>query len=368
MVRRRGSAGSQETGQRDVFDGLSDPPPIWSGSDPGSAQVPGPTMSPLFTPSAGDAAADPISRIGMAEMPDDSLTSTTVVTEDEPVPSLTGSLSAFGLAEILFLLAGATHTGELRVAGDSVDGLVWFDHGALAGAKAGKAVTVGDAIFQLARVDSGWFSFSPGPPPPTSEPHSAVATIVDEVRFRLEEWKELEASVPLDAIAALQPEPPGQDVQLRAEQWPVLAAIGKGDQTVASVLDTLGMDQVVGLRAIRELSAAGLVDLLAPSVPSAAYSTDTSEPVGFAPVEEFASTAVEADEFEFAEESDIPMATDTSDTADTSDTSDIVDADLDGSEALTGLAEVTVMPPPIADDPWMRVGTAPGAAEDGGVA
>lgn len=361
MARRRGSVSSQAPAQRGAFDALADQPPTWSGgaTDPASAQVPGPTMSPSSIPPERDAAADSISRIGMAETPADSLTSTTIVARRERVPSLTGSLSVFGLAEILFLLAGATHTGELRVTGDSVDGLVWFDHGALAGAEAGKAVTVADAIFQLARVDSGWFSFSPGPPPPTSGPNTAVATVMDEVRFRLEEWKELEASVPLDAVTALRPEPPCQDVQLRADQWPVLAAIGKGGQTVASVLDAVCGDPVVGLRAIRELNAAGLVDLLAPGVTSAPSSADAFEAQGFTPAEEFAPAAVDADEFERGDQSEIPVTPNTMGTPDT---------DLDGSDALDGLAEVTVMPPPIADDPWMRVGTAPDAAEDDGVA
>ncbi len=360
MVRRRGSTSSQGPAQSGVFDGSPDGSSVWSGSatDAASAQVPGPTMSPLFGASASEAAADSISRIRVAEMPVDSPASSAVLTEQEPVPSLTGSLSAFGLAEILFLLAGATHTGELRVAGDSVDGLVWFDHGALAGAKAGKAVTVADAVFLLARIDSGWFSFSPGPPPPTSGPNTAVATVVDEVRFRLEEWKELEASIPLDAVAALQPEPPGQDVQLRADQWPVLAAIGKGGQTVASVLDTVGVDPVVGLRAIRELNASGLVELLAPSVSSASSSADAFEFQGFTPEEEFAPPVIEADEFEFADES-VAIEPDAVVTE---------SADSIRSESPTGLAEVTIMPPPIADDPWMRVGAGHGADESDGVA
>jgi hypothetical protein len=311
-------------------------------------------MSPLFRASASEVSADTISRIGVDELRVDPPTQTLVVTEQEPVPSLTGSLSAFGLAEILFLLAGATHTGELRIAGDSVDGLVWFDHGALAGARAGKAVTVADAVFQLARIDSGWFSFSPGPLPPTSGPNTAVASVVDEVRFRLEEWKELEASIPLDAVAALQPEPPGQDVQLRSDQWPILAAIGRGGQTVASVLDTVGVDPVVGLRSIRELNLAGLVELT-PSA-SASSSAAAFEFGGFTPEVEFTPPAVEADEIELADESEIPFAHD----AVVTESADPVD-----SESPTGLAEVTVMPPPIADDPWMRVGTATVDENDG---
>lgn len=381
MVRRRGSASSQVQAQHGAGDVFSEQTAFRSdGADPAVAQVPGPTMSPAFTRSAGEAVADAMSRIGKAEGTSVDVPTASTATEDEPAPLLAGSLAAFGLADILFLLAGVTHTGELRVSGDSMDGLVWFDHGELAGAEAGSTATVADAIFQLACMESGWFSFSPGPLPPTSGPNIAVATVVDEVRPRLEEWKELEAAVPLDAVAALRPEPPGGDVQLRAAQWPLLAAIGKGGQTVESVLDVVDLDLIGGLRAIRELHAVGLVDLIAPPSSSPADGLEsrglTPDPEltpvveltpveGFAPIEELPppvdptlqpSPAADVDQFELADQSEVPLG------------SDWATEDAVGDELPTDLAEVTVMPPPIADDPWMRVGTVRGADEDGGVA
>ena len=80
----------------------------------------------------------------------------------------------------------------------------------------------------------------------------------------MDEWRELQEAVPLEAVVTLCPNPPGEDVQIRSDQWRVLTTIGNSGHTVKSVLDMIGGDQIVGLRTLRDLYTAGLIELGGP--------------------------------------------------------------------------------------------------------
>ena len=88
-----------------------------------------------------------------------------------------------------------------------------------------------------------------------------VGAVLDEVRPQVEEWREIREVVPLDSVVSLSPTPPGDDVQIRGDQWRVLTTIGNGGHSVKSVLDAIGGDQITGLRTLRDLSQAGLIVL-----------------------------------------------------------------------------------------------------------
>jgi hypothetical protein len=219
---------------------------------------------------------------------------------------------------------------------------------------------MGQAVFELACATDGWFYFTDGLTSSSGQPTVPVAAVLNEVRPQVEEWRELQQVVPLEATVSLSPSPPGQDVQIRADQWKVLTTVGTGGSSVKEVIDLIDSDQIVGLRTLRDLQAAGLI-VLGPSA---------------APPEDHL-----AESYRLATE-DIPVATSIPapppamtlvdelrvDEAPAPPAHDPVGAEGSG---FGSLAEVAIMPPPIAGDPWSTVveaSTAGGTGGDNGVA
>jgi hypothetical protein len=274
--------------------------------------------------------------------------------------SLVGSLSVFPISDVLSMLASTVQTGELQVVGDSVDGRVSLEGGQLLSAEVGTTSTLGQAIFDLARVNQGSFYFTAGPVSAEGQSPVPVASVLDQVRPQVEEWQEILAVVPLDSPVALCPDPPGQDVQIRSDQWRVLTTIGNGESTVGSVLEIIGGDQIVGLRALRDLHAAGLIDL--DGVPLDRSEDGPATAVGSAPVDSTEVTADDTSGPSFGEPSqeNLPGVLPPPPSA-------VSEAGAPAEEDPSTLADVTMMPPPIAGDPWASDFTST-AAEDNGVA
>jgi len=214
--------------------------------------------------------------------------------------SLQGSLDTFALPDVLVLLASTKKSGELHVAGSRVAGLghhpdtegrLWFDAGGLVGHDVGQALEPSDAVFELLRLAQGTFSFLAGTPS-GGGPRVEIEGILGEAQARLEEWREIEAVVPsLDAWLQLCPEPPLAHVSMRGEQWRLVVAVGAGG-AVGGVLGQLGLAELPGCRAVKELVEAGLVNLVAqapgplpsfwkdvePTTTSAAFDEPAREP------------------------------------------------------------------------------------------
>lgn len=272
-----------------------------------------------------------------------------VVEEDtttRPVDaSLVGSLSVFSLSDVLSLLASTDQTGELEVVGESVEGRLWLDSGELSDAQVGAATTIGQAVFELACAVEGWFSYTAGVVSSSGQPTAPVEAVLDEVRPQVEEWREIRDVVPLESVVTLSPTSPGQDVQIRGDQWQVLTTVGTNGLSVRDVLDQIGGEQIVVLRTLRDLHAAGLIVLRAPEGPPdgalprpVAVVTDL-DPVTALPTPPFGSPR----EDEAGTPDGVPPPPSTESPAASRE---------DGQD---GLAEVTVMPPPIAGDPWTPV-------------
>jgi len=190
--------------------------------------------------------------------------------------SLQGSLDTFALLDVLLLLASTQKSGELHVAGSravalarhpDTEGRLWFDTGGLVGHDVGRAVEPADAVFELLRLNQGTFSFLAGTPS-GGGPRVEVEGILAEAQARLAEWREIEAVVPsLDAWLQLAAEPPMAHVSMRAEQWRLVVAIASGCP-VGAVLGHLGLDELPGCRAVKELVEAGLVVLTTQPTPA----------------------------------------------------------------------------------------------------
>ena len=165
----------------------------------------------------------------------------------------------------------------------------------------------------------------------------------------MDEWRELQKAVPArGGRSPCAPIRPGQDVQIRSDQWRVLTTIGNSGHTVKSVLDMIGGDQIGGLRTLRDLHAAGLIELDGPA--DRAGGADRSQGL-HAPNGAAADEDVDGADGQTAAAP--PVEVDASDTV--------------TGETFGGLAEVAMMPPPIAGDPWAPKAS-PSTSEDDGAA
>jgi Domain of unknown function (DUF4388) len=279
--------------------------------------------------------------------------------------SLVGSLSSFPLADVLLLLASTAQSGELQVASEEVadegvHGKVWLAQGELSNAEVGSTPTIGQAVFELACVTEGWFSFTAGQLSSSGQPTAPVAAVLAEVRPRVDEWRKICALIPLEGTVRLAPNPPNQEVRIRSDQWRVLTTVGTTGQPVRSVLDQIGGEQIVSLRTLRDLHGEGLIvvstgddpigesSVPAADTPSASPLAAAADSGGWTPPDGRASGSASptAARFEPAgtgtegHHSEVPGET----PSHTSEHSD--------GPRFNGLADVAMMPPPITRDPW----------------
>jgi len=174
--------------------------------------------------------------------------------------SLVGAMAVFPLNDILSLLAATGQTGELQVVGPGVDGHLWIDGKDLVGATLDGAKTITQAVFEMILLDEGWFYFTSDQAPPAGKvQHQSVSSVIAEVVPQVQEWRDLLKRVPLDSKISMARTTPGPEIQIRADQWHVLTAVGTNGRTVRSVVEEMEADSVVTVRLLRELADSGLV-------------------------------------------------------------------------------------------------------------
>jgi hypothetical protein len=198
-----------------------------------------------------------------------------------PTASLVGALSVFPLNDVLGLLSETTQRGELQVVGQGVDGHLWIDGKSLVGSVLEGTGTITQAVFELMLLEEGWFYFTSDQAPPiSSNKQQSVSSVISEVVPQVQEWRDLLSRVPLTAEVRMAASTPSAEVQIRADQWKILTAVGTTGRTVASIVDELDEDSVVTVRLLRELVDSGLVAIT--DTDSAPVPTSTSyapEPV-----------------------------------------------------------------------------------------
>ncbi len=240
---------------------------------------------------------------------------------------LVGSLATFALPSVLTLAAVSGVHGRLAVTANGVDGHLWMEGGDLTGFLAGDAATLTEAVFDLALVTDGWFSFFPGGEPPTPAGRRPVAEVLAEVEPQVAEWHDLICRVSLDGLVHLSPTAPGAEVQIRADQWHVLTTISTTGSRVRDVLDAMGSEYVVALRLVCELLDCGLIETVEATSAHDHMPGGASMPAG-APA---AATA-------FPGASWVPPRTET--------------APATNGQPVPP-SEVEVLPPPVPSDPWV---------------
>jgi hypothetical protein len=281
------------------------------------------------------------------------MTTQTTASGHETEAVLVGSLAAFALPDVLTLAAASGAHGRLAITAPGVDGHLWMEAGDLTGFLAGDAATLTEAVFDLALVTEGWFSFFPGGESPAPAGRCPVADVLAEVEPQVAEWHDLTGRVSLDGLVHLSPTAPGAEVQIRADQWHVLTTISTTGSRVRDVLDAMGSDYVVALRLVCELLDSGLIETvhLAPPhdhIPGAA------------------SMAASAAATAFPGASWVPPRSDA-----TAGPGPVGSAAAAGGQVSNGQpvppSEVEVIPPPASADHWVPppLGHEPLAAHNG---
>jgi len=183
-------------------------------------------------------------------------------TDEVPTASLVGAVAVFPLDDVLGLLAETGQRGELQIVGQGVDGHLWIDTKDLVGSSVEGTNSLTQAVFQLMLLNEGWFYFTSEQAPPAGHTErKSVNSVINEVGPQVQEWRDLLKRVPLTATASMAASTPGPEVQIRADQWRVLATLGTAGRTVNSVIDDIDEDSVVTLRLLRELVESGLAVL-----------------------------------------------------------------------------------------------------------
>jgi hypothetical protein len=178
--------------------------------------------------------------------------------------SLEGTLETIALPDVLALLSVTAKTGELRIEATGGMGSVWFDAGGIAGFDVGNQRTAVDALFALLRLKEGSFKFHTGTRPVNAIPPQDVNPLLEEAEDRLSQWPGIAAAVPsLDCELFLQDSVDGT-VMLRPDQWQLVAAVG-GGHAVADVLESRGLAEFEGCRAVKELVDLRLVRVVTPA-------------------------------------------------------------------------------------------------------
>lgn len=181
--------------------------------------------------------------------------------------ALHGTLATFPLTDVLRLLTTTSQSGRLQVQAEVARGMemgtVWMGKGAVVTADSSRIVDApaDEALADLLRWPEGAFAFTADEPPRSHESvHDTEQLIVNAERL-VEEWNALQAAVPsLDHRVALADALPGDEVELDADVWAWLVAVG-GGCTVRELAVALGLTELGVLRVMHSLLDLGIATL-----------------------------------------------------------------------------------------------------------
>ncbi|HLG66817.1 MAG TPA: DUF4388 domain-containing protein [Acidimicrobiales bacterium] len=189
--------------------------------------------------------------------------------------TLSGSLESFSFFEVLELLGRKARAGHLRVTGPEADRALWVDGGDLLDVEGTGERAV---LLELACLEQGEFTFTTAAVPEGC-PRRPIATVLADLEPHVEEWRSLTARLPSDATVRMAPFPPAASVEVRADQWSLLALAATG-RTVREVVEASPAPALETLRTLRELADAQLVTVARPvtSAPSPSPSSHEVPP------------------------------------------------------------------------------------------
>lgn len=179
--------------------------------------------------------------------------------------ALQGDLKSFALPDVLRLLAGASKSGHLEVAGSAGTGEVVLCLGTIASAAttlAPRAVEPSDVLYELLRLEDGSFAFDEGDVDDSGWEAEVDATIATAEAL-VDEWVAIESVVPsMEAWVSLAPELDGAEVMVSADRWRTIAAIGGGGN-VYDIAAAMELSDLAASRQIVDMVDAGLASVRA---------------------------------------------------------------------------------------------------------
>ena len=230
---------------------------------------------------------------------------------------LKGSLDDFGVEDVLWLVDRTKRTGELRIERPTTSGRLFFRDGLLYAAEAGsvreplgaqlvRSGLIGraqladaesrstdgssparallatgalheeqltsayegrlvEATFDLMRREFGEFTWeADAKTEPEVDSALPVARLLDLCRAKHALWEEIKSVIPSERAVPAISKSPSRDpaaITVSAEQWRLLSAVD-GTRTVQDVAQDAGLNDFTVLRALHDLAARGLLEVL----------------------------------------------------------------------------------------------------------
>lgn len=180
-----------------------------------------------------------------------------------PVAPLVGSLADFPVHRVLELISAGGRSGSFRVAGAMPLHLVVLDGSV--GPGGGEATGRDDvvqALFHLALLGDGDFSFEPGPVEGSVPPWS-FDDLLRDVTDRVDRWRDIGEVLPsLDVIVRVRSvDPHGEALELSRVSWNVAVSLD-GSRSVRDVAMLLGGDAFATMEAVHGLITLGLAEVV----------------------------------------------------------------------------------------------------------
>lgn len=283
---------------------------------------------------------------------------TDTTSSEVPTASLVGALSIFPLNDILSLLSDTGQNGELQVVGPGVDGHLWVDGKNFVGATLEGANTITQAVFEMMLLSEGWFYFTSDQAPPEGRSkQQSVSSVISEVVPQVQEWRDLLKRVPLESQVVMAKTTPGPEVQIRADQWRVLTAVGTTGRTVRSVVEELEDDSVVTVRLLRELADSGLIEIVETGTPQSASGGSVTASATPSSTEDAPVQETVQNEASNAAPTPPPGFVSTSPTSSYADSPPSITSVPGMSTEYGSPADMPVIPPPVTADPWAPPGS-----------
>ncbi len=178
--------------------------------------------------------------------------------------ALQGDLNSFALPDVLRLLAGTGKSGRLEIDAAHGTGELLLNAGTIVASSvstAPHAVESADVVYELLCFESGAFLFDERDQP--GRPGESVERVIAAAEGLVVEWADVQTVVPsLDAWLTLAPEIDDDIIELTADQWRALAAIG-GGANVRDLAGALELSDLAASKQVKFLVESALVSLRA---------------------------------------------------------------------------------------------------------
>lgn len=173
--------------------------------------------------------------------------------------TLAGTIDQMSLLEILKLLYSGKMNGCLKVKNSFGMGELFVKTGNIIHCVAGSAIGEAALSTMLGWIE-GSFSFEND----TEAPEESIRTNTEELLIesarKIEDWQSIKKIVPsMEAIFALSTDISTNAVNLKSEEWQVLAHIN-GSRTVGDIVEATGTDEFGVAKMIFHLTSIGLLN------------------------------------------------------------------------------------------------------------